>query len=82
MLYAINKDADQPAHPCSLISIFVVRCLNSRMPIFAISKIARLYLASVAKQAGLYHNWSQNPEERSSLPICAVTYGVVLCGGS
>ena len=29
MLYANNKGADQPAHPCSLISTFVVRCLDS-----------------------------------------------------
>ena len=26
--YANNKDADQPAHPRSLISTFVVRCLD------------------------------------------------------
>ena len=29
MSYANNKGADQPAHPRSLISAFVVRCLNS-----------------------------------------------------
>ena len=29
MPYAYNKDADQPAHPRSLIRAFVVRCLNS-----------------------------------------------------
>ena len=28
MPYA-NKGADQPAHPCSLISAFVVHCLDS-----------------------------------------------------
>ena len=28
MSYAKNKDADQPAQPHSLISIFVVRCLD------------------------------------------------------
>ena len=27
--YANNKDADQPAHPHSLISTFIVRCLDS-----------------------------------------------------
>ena len=26
--YANIKGADQPAHPCSLISTFVVRCLD------------------------------------------------------
>ena len=29
MRYANNKGADQPANPCSLISAFVVRCLDS-----------------------------------------------------
>ena len=29
MSYANNKGADQPAHPCSLISAFVVRSLDS-----------------------------------------------------
>ena len=33
MPYANNKGADQPAHPCSLISTFVVRCLDSIMPV-------------------------------------------------
>ena len=28
-IYANNKDADQPAHPRSLISAFVVRCPDS-----------------------------------------------------
>ena len=29
MPYANNKGADQPAHPRSLISTFVVRCLDN-----------------------------------------------------
>ena len=29
MPYANNKDADQPAHPRSLICVFVFRCLDS-----------------------------------------------------
>ena len=29
MLYANNKGGDQPAHPCSLISAFIVCCLDS-----------------------------------------------------
>ena len=32
MPYAINKGADQPAHPPSLISAFDVRCLDSIIP--------------------------------------------------
>ena len=33
MLYANNKGANQPAHPRSLISAFVVRCLDSLIPL-------------------------------------------------
>ena len=42
MLYANNKDADQPALLRSLISIFIVRCIDSIIPILAKSKISRL----------------------------------------
>ena len=41
MTYANNKGADQPAHPRSLISTFVVRCLDSMIRILAISKVSR-----------------------------------------
>ena len=50
---AKNKGADQPAYPNSLISAFVVRCLDSIIPLVSISKISSLYLASAAEQAGL-----------------------------
>ena len=36
MPYANNKGVDQPAHPRSLISSFVVRCLDSMIGILAI----------------------------------------------
>ena len=39
MPYAINNGADQPAHLCSLISVFVVRCIDSNTPIVAIPEI-------------------------------------------
>ena len=42
MPYANNKHADQPAHPPSLISIFVVHCLDSIIPIVVIAKISSL----------------------------------------
>ena len=41
MSYANNKGAHQPAHPRSLISTFVVRCLDSMICILAISKVSR-----------------------------------------
>ena len=37
--YTNNKGTDQPAHPHSLISTFVVRYLDSIIPIIPISKI-------------------------------------------
>ena len=53
MSYTNNKDADQSAHPRSLISAFVVHNLNSITPtcISAISEISRIKLASVTEQA-------------------------------
>ena len=41
MPYANNKGADQPAHPRSLISAFVVRCLDSIIPVLAIAENSR-----------------------------------------
>ena len=62
MPYTNNKGADQPAHPRSLISAFVVRCLDSIIPLLAKSKISRLQLVSVAEQVGLCPTWSQTPK--------------------
>ena len=41
MPYANNKGADQPAHPRSLISTFVVHCLESMICILALFKLSR-----------------------------------------
>ena len=46
MPYANNKGADQPVHPHSLISTFVVRCLDSMICIRALSKEGSKILAS------------------------------------
>ena len=51
MLYANKKGADQPAHPHSLSSAFVVCCLDSVMSLVSVTKISSLMLASVAEQA-------------------------------
>ena len=57
MPYAINNNADQPAHPHSLISAFVVRrCLDSIIAILSKSEITRL------KRAGLHVTWSDAPK--------------------
>ena len=62
MPYAKNKGVDQPIISCSLISAFVVRCLDSMMPLVSIFKVLSLYLASVAAQASLSLLWSQTPK--------------------
>ena len=63
-VYAIceQQSADQPAHPRSLISASIVRCLDSIMPLVHISEIPSLHLASVAAQAGLCLTWSETPK--------------------
>ena len=50
MSYANNNGTDQPAHPRSLISAFVVRCLDSVMSLISVTKISTFMLASVAEQ--------------------------------
>ena len=35
-----NRGADQSVHPCSLISAFIVRCLDSVIPLLAIAEIS------------------------------------------
>ena len=67
MQYANNKGADQPAHPRSLVSTFVVRCLDSIIPLVSISEISSLYIASVAAQASLSLPWSQTPKTGSNV---------------
>ena len=56
--YADNKGADQSAHLRSLISAFVVRCLDGAMSLDSVTKTSSLVLASVAEQASLSPTWS------------------------
>ena len=51
--FANNTGADQPAHPRSLISTFVIRFLGSDICKLATSEISIFLLASVAKETGL-----------------------------
>ena len=62
-IYANNEDADQPAHTRGLISVFVVRCLDSIIHILAKSKSSRPMLASVAEKTGFSLTWWQTPED-------------------
>ena len=56
-------------HPCSLISTFVAHCLDSIISLFALAKISRLQLVSVAQQAGFLHAL---PEDRFSHDVAQV----------
>ena len=66
MSYANNKGADQPAHSRSLISAFVVHCLDSVMSLVSVTKISSLMLASVAEQASLILTGSETLEDMFS----------------
>ena len=50
--FANNKGVDQPAHPRSLISAYVIHLLESSISKLATSKISLFYVVSVAEQAG------------------------------
>ena len=56
MPYANNKGANQPAHPRSLISAFVVRCLDSIITILAKSTIFRT-LVSLCRRGGRFESY-------------------------
>ena len=53
MPYANNKDADQPAHVRSLISAFIVHCLDSILPLDSIAENFKT-LASFCGCAGRF----------------------------
>ena len=56
-----NNPSDQPAHPGSLISAFVIRFLESTCIIskLATREISIFKLVSVAEQVGLSMTWSE-----------------------
>ena len=67
--YANNKGADQPAHdPRSLISTFIVRCLDSIIPQGYVSEISNFKpLPSTCSWAGRFESTLvANPEDRFS----------------
>ena len=73
MPYANNKGADQPAHPRSLISTFVVRCIDGMKCILALSKVSRFYLVFVAEQVGLNLTWSKVAEYTFSRDVAQMS---------
>ena len=65
---ANNKNADQPTHPRSLISVFVIRLLESIISRLATIEISIVLLLSVTEETGL----SETPKTGylASRPIC------------
>ena len=61
-----NKGTDQPAHPRSLISAFVVHCPDRVMTLISVTKISSLMLDSVTEQAGLNLTWLETLEHTFS----------------
>ena len=70
-----NQGSDQPAHPRSLISTFVIHLLGMISEL-ATSKISLFYLFSVAKHVGLGMTWSETLKTGflALLPNCKVTH--------
>ena len=58
-----NKGADQPAHPRSLISAFVIRLLESIICKLATGEISILKLVSVAEETGFKLTLSETPKK-------------------
>ena len=62
-VYAICKQGRRrSACAPAQISAFVVRCLDSKIPLLYIAEISRPLLVSSAEQASLSLNWSQTPK--------------------
>ena len=69
-----TKAQIQPAHLRSLISAFVVRCLDSIISLDSIAEISRFYLASLAAQAGLCLAWSEIPKDTFCHVVAQLIY--------
>ena len=77
MPYAKNNGADQPAHPSSLISAFVVRYLYNIIHLGSISKISSLYLAPVVEQPRL--NLSGRKQPKTGFLVTWLIFYLTLC---
>ena len=60
--FANNTGADQPTHPCSLISAFIIPFLESTECKLPIAEVSIFYLVSVAEDAGLKLALSETPK--------------------
>ena len=74
-----NKGPDQPAHPRSLISNFVVCFFRRIIPRLASCKIISIfYLACLAEGSGLILAFVGNPEDRFSRVVACVACSIAL----
>ena len=64
-------------HPRSLISAFVVCCLDSIISLVSISEISSVYLASVASVGQFVCTMVANPKDRFSCDVAQI-YMMVL----
>ena len=62
LLHSNNKGADQPVHPRSLISTFVIQYLGRIVSILTTIEISVFVLVSVVQQGGLNFTWSETPK--------------------
>ena len=60
--FANNTGADQPAHPRSLFSAFVIRFLESTLTKLSTGEISVFKLVSVAEETGLKLTLSETPK--------------------
>ena len=79
MPFANNKGADQPAHPRSLISAFVVRCIDSIIPLSSFYTRNFKPLPSFCDCADRFESYLVwNPEDRFS---CDEAHIIRICNG-
>ena len=65
-VFALCEQQKAPISLRSLISVFVVRCLDSIIPLVSISKLSSLLLGSVAAQTRFESTLVANLEDRFS----------------
>ena len=80
-MFANNKGVDQPAHPRSLISAFLIRFLGSKIIQLAASELSIFKLVSVAEQDGLTLAIRETPKTGflAMRHILLYAYTAILC---
>ena len=62
--FTINIGADQPAHPRSLVSTFVIHFLKITIARLSMGKISSFLLVSVAEETGFSLPLLETPKKR------------------